>query len=847
MFRVSLRDIWSRKRRLLSTSLAVVLGVALLSGTLVLGQTLDSNFDNLFADANAGTDVVVRSSVDVGGDEAAQPRGLIDIGLADTVRAIDGVDAVAPSMQGYSQIIGSDGKAIGGDGPPTFGGNWIDEPELNPYRLAEGRAPAADNEVVINKGALDTGNLHLGDTTTVRTPQPLDVTIVGVATFGTADGLGPSTFTGFTLESAQQHLTTTPGQVTSLLVKAESGVDADALASTIAADLPDGVETVTGAVLTQENLDDLRADFLNFVRGFLLVFALIALLVATFSIHNTFSIIVAQRTRESALLRALGATRRQVLGSTLFESLLVGLVASGLGVVAGLGIAGLLKAVFDAFGFALPTGGMVITSGSIIIALVVGVVITVIAGLSPAIRGSRVAPLEALRAAALERVDSLLLRGVVGGGLLLVGGGLIVASMSGEGGALGIVGLGAVVALVGVVVFGPLIARFAASGAARPLGALRGVTGRLAAENARRNPRRTAGTATALLIGVGVVTLITVVAVSLADSAKSSIRDTLAADVVVSTGQFGGSGFSPELATEVGRLPDVASSVGVATTQALVDGSSKTMSAVDVSGVDAVLDLDVAAGSVADLRAEQMAVSQDVADERDWVLGSPLSVTFGDGATVDLTVGGIYERTALTGNYILSRDTWAAHAAQPIDQLVLVAGIDGGTPSDLQAQVTGVAAAYGDPVVQTRTEYVDESTAFVDTLLGIVYVMLALAIVIALMGIANTLSLSIHERMRELGLLRAVGQTSRQMRSMIRWESVIVALLGTAVGVAVGMVFGWALMRAASTEAFPTTFAVPVGPLVTVVIVGIGAGLVAAIRPARRAAKLDVLTAIATD
>ncbi len=846
MFRVSLRDIWSRKRRLLSTSLAVVLGVALLAGTLVLGQTLESNFDRLFADATAGTDVVVRSSTDIGGDEAAQPRGLIDASLVDRVRAMDGVEAAEPSLQGYTQIIGRDGKAIGGDGPPTFGGNWIDDPDLNGYRLAEGRAPAADNEVVINRGAAKTGDLKVGDTTIVRTPDPVTVTIVGLATFGTADGLGPTTFTGFTLDAAERYLTATPDKVTSILVKGEPGEDPDVLASSVAENLPPGVEAITGEALSQENLEDLRADFLDFLRGFLLVFALIALLVATFSIHNTFSIIVAQRTRESALLRALGATRRQVLASTLFESLILGLVASALGVLAGLGIAAGLKAMFDAFGFALPTGGMTITAGSIVIALVVGVVVTMVAGVSPAIRGSRVSPLEALRASAMERFGSLRTRGIIGAVVVVLGAGLVVSDVAG-GGALAIVGLGALVMLIGVVVGAPVVARAFARSSARPLRAVRGITGQLAAENAGRNPRRTAGTSTALLIGVGIVTLITVVAVSLAASAKSSIDDTLRADVVVSTGQFGGSGFSPQLAADVQAQPDVAVAMGVATTQALVDGSSKTMTAADFTVVDDVLDLDVVEGSITDMQDHQIAVSRDVADDHDWSVGSPVIIGFADGVTEDVTVGAVYGRAVMTGNYIMSESLWSAHANQPIDQLVLVSAREGTAVSELQASVDGVAQGYGDPLVQTRSEYVDESTAFVDTLLGIVYVMLALASVIALMGIANTLSLSIHERVRELGVLRAVGQTTRQMRSMIRWESLMVAVFGTTLGLLLGVFFGWSLMRAASTEAFPTTVSLPFGLLVTVLVVGIGAGLVAAIRPARRAARLDVLQAIATE
>ena len=389
MLRLVISSVRAHVRRLLSTSLAVCLGVALLAGTMLLGDTLRANFDSLFQSALGSSDAVVRSSNTLTTDgEFAQD--LIDSSLAAELATIDGVAVVEPQIEGFGQLTGADGEKLGGEGPPTFAGNWIDDPDLNPYELVEGRAPVANDEVVINRGAANDGDLAIGDHTVVATPEPVDVEIVGIATFGGEDGLGPTTFTAFTLAGAEEHVTGQPGGVTALLVKADDGVSQDALVARIADVTPDDVEVISGADLVDEANDEINADFVGFLRIFLLVFAGVALLVATFSINNTFSIIAAQRQRSSALLRAIGADRRQVFWSLAGESIVVGVVASAAGLGLGFALAQGLKALFDAFGFALPAGGLTIRTTTLVIAPLVGILITLLASLAPAVRACRV-------------------------------------------------------------------------------------------------------------------------------------------------------------------------------------------------------------------------------------------------------------------------------------------------------------------------------------------------------------------------------------------------------------------------------------------------------------------------
>jgi putative ABC transport system permease protein len=394
-----------------------------------------------------------------------------------------------------------------------------------------------------------------------------------------------------------------------------------------------------------------------------------------------------------------------------------------------------------------------------------------------------------------------------------------------------------------------VIAKSAAGVIGSPLPRLRGITGGLARQNAMRNPRRTSSTASALMVGVGVVTLFTVFAASLKASIDDSVSGSFRGDLVVTTGSFGGGGLSPELASDLAELPEVRTATGLGEGRALVDGDTEELTVVEPAQVTRVLDLDVEKGSIADLSDQQLAVAEDVADDNDWRIGSPVPVSFVDGASADFTVGAVYEARDIAGDYVMSRGAWTPHALQDIDDSVLIELRPGVSIDTGKRAVEGVAESYGAPDVMDADEYVDDVAGQVDMMLGIVYVLLALAIIIALMGIANTLSLSIYERTRELGLLRAVGESRRQLRSMIRWESVIIAIFGTTGGLALGVFLGWALVQAAASggELVTTTFAAPIGQLLIVLVVGALAGVLAGFRPARRAGQLDILRAIGTE
>jgi putative ABC transport system permease protein len=842
---LTIREMRAHARRLTGTSLAVILGVAFLTGTLVLGATLRDNFDDLFTEVNAGTDVVVRSDTDLG---LGAPRGLIDRSLVDEVATVDGVATAEPVVLGYGQLLGTDGEAVGGNGPPQQAGSWVTDPDLNAYRLAEGRAPEGDDEVVVNRGAAEDGGLSVGDTTTVLTPEPVEVTIVGLATFGDEDGLGGVTYTAFDLDDAMNYVAKSPDRVTNIAVQAEDGVSQDELATRVGEVLPDGIEATTGADITDEATDDISETFLDMLLMFLTLFAGIALLVATFSIYNTFAIIVAQRTRQAALLRALGAKRSQVLRSVVFEALLVGLIASAVGLAAGIGIAGLLKGLFDAVGFALPAGGIIVTTGTIVTGMVVGVLVTLIAGVFPAVKASRVAPLAAIREVAVERTSPSRGRVVAGVLATVAGVGLTMVAALGDSDMLSVVGIGAVLTVVGAVVLGPVVARPMASLLGTPVARMRGMTGDLARQNAMRNPRRTAGTASALMVGVAVVTLFTVFAASLQASIDRTIDRSFGGDLVVTNGVFGGGGISPELAPEVEGLPEVDRAVGIGVGAFQIDGDTKEVSIAEPSELSQVLDLGVNDGSLDDVGDGAMAVSDGTAEGNDWQVGDTVPVTFADGQVEDLTIAATYETDDVAGGYLVPRTVWAPHAVQDQDAMVLVDAADGTSLASAKAAVTDVAARFGGPDVEDREEFSATMTTGVDLMLTIIYALLTLAIVIALMGIANTLSLAIHERTRELGLLRAVGQTRGQVRSMVRWESVVIATFGAVGGIALGVFLGWAMVQAVGTASGGLgVFALPAGRLAIVLVVGAVAGVLAGLRPARRAARLDVLQAIATE
>ena len=807
MRRIALNGLWAHKRRLAGTFLAVFLGVAFLSGTLMLGDTLQRNFERLFADVTSGTDAVVRSTTRISEDAGATQRAPIPASELARVRAVDGVAAAQPSIEGRGVLLGADGETIGRTGPPKLAGNWIADPALNPYRLAAGRAPRADDEVVVNRGAAEDGGLRLGDVTTVQTPEPVRVRIVGIATFGSSKGFGPTTFTAFSTAGAQRHVMKRDDAYSSIAVRGEPGLSQAQLVARLRPALGAGVEAVAGQRLTRERVDDIDRTFLDGLRTVLVAFAAIAMLVGAFSIHNTFAIVAAQRTRESALLRAVGATRRQVLGAALAETALLAAVASLAGLLGGIAIASALKAMFDAFGFALPAGGLEVGLASALIALAAGIAVTLLAGLAPALAAARVAPLAALRDAALE----------------------------GEGGRRP----------AWRRPFAKLVGGATALVAA-PLPRLRGTVGALARRNATRNPRRTARAASALVVGVTVVTAITVVGASLQRSLDDGAARSFRGDLVVSGGQFDDASLAPALARELAGLPQVAVAAGLGQGAARVGGENGTVAAADPAQLARVVDLDVQEGALTALGRDRIAVSREEADERGWRIGSAVPIVFPDGARATLRVGAVYGDDGIVGDLLLPRAAWAPHTTQEADRSVFVALAPGVSERAGDAAVTGVAARWGGPEVQSRQEYVDAAGDGVQMVLSIVYVLLALAVVIALLGIANTLALATHERTRELGLLRAVGQTRGQLRAMVRWEAVAIALLGTLGGLALGIPLAFLLTRLGSAVGIET-FALPLARLAVVLVVGGLAGVLAGVRPARRAARLDVLRAIAAE
>ncbi len=551
--------------------------------------------------------------------------------------------------------------------------------------------------MIVNRGAAEDGDLHIGDTTTLQTPEPVQVRIVGLATFGDEDGFGSVTFAGLTLDAAQQDVIKAPGKISTIQVRGAPGIGDAELTRRINAMLPDGVEAITGDELVRENTADINADFLDVLRIVLVVFAAIALLVATFSIYNTFSIIVAQRTRESALERAIGATRGQLLVATIGESLLVGVVASVAGLFGGIGIATLLKVLFGALGpGTLPAGGLEFATRTIVLSLSVGVFVTLVAAVLPAVRASRVPPLAAIRDVAVERVGAARARAVTGGVLLGLGVVTVLASVA-SGGDLVLLGtaVGALLTVAGVVVFGPVVARATSAVIGAPVARLRGVAGALARQNAMRNPHRTAATAAALMVGVAVVALFTVFAASLKASVDDSVSQSLRGDVVVEGSGFGQSDLSPELAGAARDLPEVDDAVGLGVGGVLVDGDAQRVTIARTNELHSVLDIDVDRGSLQQLDPTELAVDRGTADDNGWRLGTPVEVTFVDGKVVDFAIGAIYESDNFLDSYVMSRAAWAPHAVQDVDSLVLVklrAGVD---PDAGALSVQRAAEQYG--------------------------------------------------------------------------------------------------------------------------------------------------------
>ncbi len=848
MWHATLKSLFARKLRLALTALAIVLGVGFVAGTYVLTDTMNKAFNDLFAQVNSATDVVVRatqaftpSAAGPGGGSGAT-RNPIPQDLLPAVQAVAGVQTAQGDVSGYAQLVDpKTGKTIGGLGPPTIGANW-NETSNAILDLRTGTPPTGPGQVVIDAATAKKYDLTVGQTVRILfVGPPGDFTIVGIAGFGSADNLAGATLALFDTATAQKVLDK-KGVFDQIGVVAQPGVSDTELRALIQAALPSGVEAVTSTTVGAEESKALK-DALGFFRTALLIFAFIALFVGAFIIFNTFSIIVAQRTREIGLLRTLGASRRQVMTSVVVEALIVGLVASAVGILAGIGIALGLKGLLGAFGVDLPSTSLQLEVRTIVVALLIGTGITVFSSILPARRAARVAPVQALR----EAQES----GVGGGwgrrlaiGLVVTGAGIaaLLYGLFGTPSNAGLlVGIGAATTFVGIAMLSPLVARPLAAAIGRPVRGL-GVQGRLGRENAMRNPRRTASTASALMIGLGLVAMVAILASSLKASFDTALGETLKADFILTSSSS--IPFSPDVAAKTSRVPGVATASEVRQNGFRVNGSTAFLSAVDPATIDQVTSIEASPDGVRSLSTGTILVYDKTAERNDWAVGDQVPAAFATVGKAPLTIGGTYGRAGLLGDYVVSLDTYEKYFPEQLDAYVMVKIDPGAQPATVQRGIETATTEFGNIEVQNQAAFRDKQVGFINQLVGLITALLLMAIVIALFGIVNTLGLSIFERTRELGLLRAVGMTRRQVRSMIRWESVIIAIFGAALGVAIGIAFGWALQQSLASEGV-TELKIPVAQLVVYVIFAGLAGVVAAIFPARRAARLNVLEAIA--
>jgi putative ABC transport system permease protein len=849
MWKVTLKGIWSKKVRFLLTGFAVMLGVAFVSGTFVLTETISNTFNGLFNDIYQHTDAVVRAKEEFSGQGFGnEGRGTVSADILPTVRNADGVAAADGTVQGLAIIVDKQGKALGsnGRGAPTLGFSYIPDRELSTIHLVEGRGPRGPNEVVIDKGSADDAGYRVGDKVPVITKAGRDeYTLTGIVKFGSTNSLLGATIAAFAPNTATR-LLGTPGQFQAIDVKASSGVTQNEVVHNIRDALKaepgtSNIEVISGKDITAESQSNLKNN-LSFFNTFLLIFAVVALLVGSFIIFNTFSIVVAQRSRELALLRAIGAGQGQVLNSVLFEAVLVGLVASTVGFVAGIFLAVGLKALLGALGLDIPATSIVVPATAFIWSYVLGMVVTVVAAIAPALRAARIPPIAAMRDATIDRSSTSPRRAVFGIVITLVGLALLVLGLFGNSGLL-YVGVGMGVVFLGVAVLGPMIAAPISGALGIPIQKLKGVTGLIARENAIRNPKRTSATAAALMIGVALVGLITVFAASARTSVNAAIDRSMKADYVISSPGFGQGSIPLEAQRSIAQLPEVTSASGIRSGQAKISGSVTQVIAADPSKIDSLFDLQPTQGKISDLTPNGIAVLDTTASDNGWKFGDTVPVTFAQTGSQPFKVEAIYKQSGFT-NYVIPIAAYEKNFTEQLDFQVYVSTKGGVTPENTAA-IKQVMKQYPGPKVETRDEYKASQAAQINQFLNLVYVLLFFAIVIALFGIANTLGLSIIERRHELGLLRAVGMTRRQLRSSVRWESVIIALLGTVLGLVIGVVFAWAMVKALADQGIDK-FSIAPAQLLFIVILAALFGVLAAAWPARRAAKLDVLASISS-
>lgn len=861
MLRVSLKELLAHKFRLVLTSIAVILGVAFMSGTLVLTDTLRSVFNNLFGQTTKGVSAVVRAKEPFKAERHSHGAGIngnrppVPASLLAQLESVPGVKSARGGVQGYALVVGKNGKAIANNGPPTLGIAWSTTSELEQaLHLLRGRRPTRPNQLALDESTAKKAKVKVGGTVKVvfLSVPPREFTVSGIFRFGDAGNLAGATLAAFDTPTAQEVMGRV-GRYDVIEFAAKPGVSETVLRDRLARQLQtapggSGDEAITGKQLAHETASSIEQG-LSFFNIFLLIFAAVALFVGSFIIYNTFSIIVTQRARELALLRALGASGRQVMGSVALEALGVGLFSSVVGLGLGILVALGLQALLNGFGIDLPSGGMVIAPRTIVVAVVAGTVVTLVAAISPARRAARVPPVAAMRDQVIS-LSSGRRRYYIGGlvtlaGIVLFAVGLVghVKSSAVPGGAAGVVGAAALLVFVGVAMLSPLVARPVADLLGWAPARLRGMTGQLARENATRNPRRTASTAAALMIGIGIVSFVAITASSLKSSFNRIIDKSVRADFLL-TGK-GFNNFSPQAVAALRRKLPGATVVEFRTGAFQLNGQTKLLLGVPAD-LEQVLDVKLRPG--ADLAAFAdggVLVFKNTAKDNGWRVGHTIPMRFAATGVSNVPIRGIFgENSAVNGtSYLLSLKQYEAGFSDQLDAFAGIRKSPGVSAAATRKAVERVLEGFPNVDVKDQTEFKAAQAAQFDQLLGLVYVMLMLSVIIALIGIVNTLALSIFERTRELGLLRAVGMTRVQMRRMVRYEAAIVSVFGSLLGLALGLVSGRAIIGAFSDQSIG--FSLPVFQLVLFVIAAGFAGLGAGFFPARRAAKLDVLRAIA--
>ncbi len=832
MGRVTLRNLAAHKIRLVLTAVAVILGVAFVAGTLMFTDTMNKRFDELFSNISQDIAVDVRAKKVVGGDDDGMSAQPIPASVLETVKGVDGVKDPIGNVTGYAAVVGKDGKIVGTpqNGPPQIGVNLTRSAF---YELTSGRAPRGPREVVIDEASAEKGGLAIGDTTQVITAGPPQrMKVVGLVDTGNMMG---ATVTAFDTPTAQR-LLLKPGYFTDIEMKS-AGPSEEELRDRVAAVLPDNLEAITGTELREEAQSDV-AQIMGFFRTFLLVFALISIFVGAFIIFNTFSMLVAQRTRELALLRAIGAARAQVTRAVIGEAVAVGIVGSTLGLAAGAGLASLLQAQMGDAG----EGGLVFTATPVIWSYAVGIVVTVVSAYFPARRAAKIPPVAAMRDDVALPQRSMRIRIALGSLLTAVGAGLIAAGLAGTGGNPAVpVGAGAFGVFVGIAMLAPVISVPVLRVLGAPAARLLGPPGRLARQNALRNPRRTAATAAALMIGLALITTVNVLGATMRASIDEQIDAQFGGDYLVQA--QGAGGVNPEAQQKVRRTPGVVAASPAYDGQVKIDGKDVFYVAADAAVIVEAARLNIVSGRAASGPSDLM-VDEGTAEDRGWKVGATVPVQFPDGETERLTLAGVYSRSDLIGPRLLSPEMHRRHTLNPTVGIMVVDTVrtDAAMRSALESAVSG----YPNLEVADQASLKEDARGQVDGFVTFLTILLIMSVIIAAVGVINTLALSVIERTREIGLLRAIGTSRRQLRRMIRLESIMIAVFGAVLGMGIGVAFGAALQRALADEGLGV-LSIPYGTLVLYLGVAAVIGVLAALWPAWRAGRMDVLKAISTE